>query len=239
MKPEPKPEPEPVPEEVKQEMLLALSTYGFIVDEEEIGLGTLSATEERRLLIRPGMKVYITTPEGSPLTLTERYSIVRVFKEVIHPVTNEKVGYLARVVGDVTVVDSKEKLSSAIVDDVYNEAKIGDSIIKHMDYLSWLPESGPGQPLNLEGYILISPEGKTLLGKQDIVFVDLGSNDGLATGDLLALIVNKDKVGDVEPPAEPVGELQIIVARPKTSVARIVESIRDIRPGTKAISQEE
>ena len=63
----PEPEPEPVAEEVKQEMILALSTYGFIIDSDEIGLGTLTSTEEKRLLISPGMKVYITTPKGAPL----------------------------------------------------------------------------------------------------------------------------------------------------------------------------
>jgi LysM repeat protein len=236
---EAEPEPEPVAEEVKQEMIMALSTYGFIIDEEEIGLGTLTSTEERRLLIRPGMKVYITTPEDSPLTLDGRYSIVRIFNEVIHPVTKKEMGYLARVLGDITIVESREGLSSAMVEDIYNEAKVGDHIIEHIDYLSWLPDSGPGQPLNLEGYILINPEGKTLLGKQDIVFIDLGSNDGLATGDLLTLVAGRSTEGGVQLPEEPVGELKIIVSRPETSVARIVESIRDIRPGTKAISKDE
>jgi hypothetical protein len=237
--PVPEPEPEPVPEEVKQELILALSTYGFIIENKEIGLGTLTSTEERRLLIRPGMKVYITTPKGSPLELDEQYSIVRIFNEVIHPVTNEKMGFLARVLGDATVVDSREGLSTAIAGAIYKEARVGDQIIRHIDYLSWLPDSGPGQPLNLEGYILINPDGKTLLGKNDIVFVDLGSNNGVSTGDRLTLVERKDHIGDVQPPREEVGEIQIIVARPDTAVARIVESIRNISLGTKAVSKGE
>lgn len=236
VEPGPKPEPKPAAA-AKQKMVKVLSTYGFIVDEKEIGLGTITSTEEKRLLIRPGMKVYITTPEGSTLDRDGLYSIVRVFNEVIHPVTKKKIGYLAKVLGDVKVVDSQEKLSTAVVQDVYREAKVGDRIIKHIDYMSLVPDSGPGQPLNLEGYILLNPEGKTLLGQYDIVFVDLGSNDGLAPGDLLTLVENKDKVDDVEPPEEPVGELEILVTRPDTSVAEIVKSLRDIKPGTKAISK--
>lgn len=232
------PETEQPVEEARQEMIRALSTYGFIVKETEIGLGTVAGTEERRMLIRPGMKVYITTPEGSPLTLHGRYSIVRIYNEVIHPVTEEKMGYLARVLGDVSVVDSREGLSTARVEAIYKEAAVGDHVIEHIDYLSWLPASGPGQPLNLEGYILLSSEGKTLLGEDDIVFIDLGSNNGLATGDLLTLVESKSAVGGVQPPDEPVGEIQVVIARPETSVARIVKSIRDIAPGTRAITTE-
>ena len=235
-------EPEPdqaeaVTEEVKQEMILALSTYGLIVENEEIGLGTITSTEERRLLIRPGMKVYISTPKGAPLIVDDQYSIVRVFDEVVHPVTAEKMGYLVRVLGDLTVVDARDGLSTAMVGGIYRDAKPGDHVIRHIDYLSMLPDSGPGQPLDLEGYILINPEAKTLLGKGDIVFVDLGANDGLSTGDTLTPVEEKEPIGDVKPPREKLGEIQIILARPETSLARIIESVRNIAPGTKVVSE--
>jgi len=240
--PEPSPPPaepeKPSPQEIKQEMILALSTYGFIVEEEEIGLGTITSTEEKRLLIRPGMKVYITTPEESPLVEDEQYSIVRVSTEVIHPVSKKKIGFLARVLGDLTVMDTRDGLSTAIVGGIYKEAQVGDEVIRHIDYLSMLPDSGPGQPLNLEGYIVINPEMKRLLGKEDIVFIDLGSKDGLSTGDTLTLVERKSVIGEVEPPLEKLGELQIIVPRPETSVCKITESARNIHPGTIVISPE-
>jgi LysM repeat protein len=232
----PEPEPEPVPEEVKQEMILALSTYGFIIDSDEIGLGTLTSAEERRMLISPNMKVYITTPKDSPLTLDARYSIVRIFDQVIHPVTGKKTGYLARILGDLTVVDVRDGLSTAIVEEVYRDVEIGDHVMEHIDYLTMLPVSQTGRAADVEGFVLINPEGKTLLGKGDIVFLDLGSEDGLSTGDLLKLVERKDKIGNVEPPQEILGEVQIIVPRPQTSVARIVKSARDIAPGTMAVS---
>jgi LysM repeat protein len=236
---EKKPEPEPVPEEVKQEMIMALSTYGMIVENEEIGLGTITSTEERRLLIRPGMKVYITTPKGSPLVVDDQYSIVRVFNEVIHPVTEQPMGYLVHVLGDLTIVDARDGLSTGIAGGIYKDAKIGDHVIRHIDYLTMMPDSGPGQPLNLQGYILINPEAKTVLGKGDIVFADLGANDGLSTGDILTLVERKEPIGDVAPPMETLGKIQVLVPRPETSVAKIIESIRNIAPGTELISRPE
>lgn len=233
------PEPEMAPEEMKQEMILALSTYGFIAREEEIGLGTITGTEERRLLIRPGIRVYITTPpEGSPLVTGQQYSIIRVFSQIKHPVSGEKMGFLVKVLGDLTVADTRDGLSTALVDGIYREAAVGDQIIKHIDYESMLPDAGPGQPLNLEGYIILNPEMKNLLGKGDIVFVDLGSGDGLSTGDIMTLVERKDAIDGVEPPLEELGEIQIIAPRPETSVARIIKSLRDIHPGTGAITPE-
>jgi len=234
--PEPEPEPEPVlvTEEVKQEMILAMSTYGFIIDDKEIGIGTITSTEENRLLISPGMKVYVES--DGEISLWRRYSIVRVYDQISHPVTGKKVGYLAKVLGDMNVVHSKGKLSTAIVKDVYKDIQIGDHIIEHLDYLTWIPKEENDLSGDLTGYILIHTEGKSVMGKGDVVFIDLGIEDGLKTGDTLDLVGKKKTVGGVVTPPEVIGEVKVIVPRPGTSVARITKSTRDIGIGTEVVS---
>jgi len=234
--PPPEPEPEPVTEEVKQEMILAMSTYGFIIDDKEIGIGTITSTEEKRLLISPGMKVYVESDGKTPLWTDHRYSIVRVFDKVTHPVTKKRVGYLARVLGDMTVVHSKGKLSTAIVGEVYKDIQIGDHVIEHLDYMTWIPKEETDLSGGLTGYILIHPEGKTIMGRDDVVFIDLGIEDGLKSGDTLDLLGKKKKVGGEVTPPEIIGQIQIIVPRPGTSVARITRSVRDIGIGTEVVS---
>jgi hypothetical protein len=241
--PEPEPEPEPIPgpeplvEEVKQEMILALSTYGFIIDDKEIGIGTITSSEENRLLVSPGMKVYVKTDKGTSLQTNGRYSVVRIFNEVRHPDTGKRVGYLARILGDMTVVDSRKGLTTAIVGDVYRDIQFGDQVMEHIDYLTWLPREDSSEPVSaLTGTILASPDGKTLLGESDIVFIDLGSDDGLRTGDKLELVIQKEMAGAVQPPEELLGEIQVIVPRARTSVARITRSAKDISIGTAARS---
>jgi len=234
--PEPGPKAGPVTEEVKQKMILALSTQGFIVDSDELGIGTITSTEENRLLISPGMKVYIESKNKRPLLPDHKYSIIRIYTKVMHPVTGEKVGYLARVLGDLNVVHTDGKLSTAIVGDVYKEVKIGDHVIEHIDYLTWLPEEKNVLSKDLTGYILVNPEGKSLLGKGDTVFIDLGIKDGLKTGDILDLIGKQKIVGGVQTPPEVIGKIQVVVPRQKTSMARIIESYRNIGVGTKVVS---
>jgi len=248
--PEPPPaEPEPAPaveqpepvvsEEVKQEMIYAMSTYGFIIDDSEIGIGTITSTEEKRLLISPGMKVYVESDSGTPLLVDRRYSIVRVFDRVTHPVTKKQVGYLARVLGDMNVVHSKGKLATAIVGEVYKDVQIGDHVIEHLDYLTWMPKEDHVVPAGLTGYVLINPEGKSILGRDDIVFIDLGIEDGLRTGDSLDLLGEKKVVAGEETPPEVIGEIQVLVPRPGTSVARITKSFRDIGIGTEVVTKAE
>jgi len=232
---EPKPEPVEVTEEVKQEMIFALSTYGFIVDESEIGLGTIVSTEEKRLLISPGMKVYVETDGKMPLWKDRRYSIVRVFDMVRHPVTGKKLGYLARVLGDMNVVDFHDKLATAIVGEVYKDIEIGDQVMEHIDYLTWRPREESTLADGLSGYIVIQPEGKSVMGKDDVVFIDLGTEDGLRTGDKFDLVGEKKKVAGVETPLEVIGEIQVLVPRPGSSVARITESLKEIQVGTRVI----
>jgi LysM repeat protein len=235
---EPEPEPVPVTEEVKQEMILAMSTHGFIIEDSEIGIGTITSAEEERLLIRPGMKVYVESDVKMPLWTDHRYSIVRVFDKVSHPVTNKKVGYLAKVLGDMNVVHSKGKLSTAIVGDVYKDIQIGDHVIEHLDYMTWLPKEESDLPGDLTGYILIHSEGKSIMGRGDVVFIDLGIEDGLKTGDTFNLVGKKKMVGGMEPPQEVIGEIQVLVPRPGTSVAKITKSIRDIGIGTEVVRGE-
>jgi LysM repeat protein len=236
--PEPEPEPEPVlvTEEVKQEMILAMSTHGFIIEDSEIGIGTITSTEENRLLISPGMKVYVESDGKVPLLTDHRYSIVRVYDQVSHPVTKKKVGFLAKVLGDLNVVHSKGKLSTAIVGEVYKEIQIGDHVIEHLDYMTWIPKEENVLSSDLTGYILIHSEGKSIMGKGDVVFIDLGIEDGLMTGDTFDLVGKKKKVGGEATPPEIIGEVQVIVPRPGTSVARITKSSRDIGIGTEVVS---
>ena len=235
-------EPEPTPEEVKQELIRALSVYGFIIDQEEIGIGTISSLEETRLLIGQNDKVYVTTERDSPLTVDEKYSIVRVFEKVKHPVTKKTVGYLARVLGDLTVVDSTDGLSTAIVGDVYRDILLNDSVIEYIDYLQWLPKEGDIPAAGLTGYILINPEGRKIMGEQDVAFLDLGSSDGLRTGDSMELVKEKGKIKSpakrkgIAPPLVVIGEIEIIIPREKTSVVRIIRSDREIDIGTKVVS---
>ena len=223
---EPPPAPAPMTPQEKQEMITALSTYGFIIDQDRVGMATITGTEKERLLISPNMRVYLKAGKGQTLEADQKYSITRVFTEVRHPVTGKKVGYLAKILGDLTVQEVKPDMATAMVEEVYRPVEIGDNVIRHIDYLRSLPVEA-STPSDLAGYILINPEGKTIMGRGDVLFLDLGTSQGLRTGDVMT-ILEKGAAA-----SEAVGEVQVVVPLEKTSVARITKSSREILPGEK------
>ncbi|TNF49291.1 LysM peptidoglycan-binding domain-containing protein [bacterium] len=247
----PAPEPEPVEEPVletlpvaiQHEVIKALSTYGFIADKEEIGLGTITSQEEDRLLISSGQTVYVKSREKGTLETGERYSIVRVFEEVRHPVTRKRVGYLARILGDLSVVATNEDMATAVIGDIYLETMIGDKVMKHVQHLTWHRKTGGHPGVELQGFILASPDGKMIMGEGDVLFIDLGRKDGLGTGEVLwvrdtsAGTRGPELTGVMVPTQKNLGTIEVIIARDKTSVARITNSNREIAPGAKIISQ--
>ena len=247
--PEPELEPaeEPVletlPVAVQHEVIKALSTYGFIADKEEIGLGTITSQEENRLLISSGQTVYVKASKEETLEAGERYSIVRVFEEVKHPVTKNKVGYLARIVGDLTVVGTDKDRATAVIGDIYLETMVGDKVMKHVQHLTWHRKTGGHAGEELQGYVIASPDGKKIMGTGDILFIDLGRKDGLGTGELLWIsgadtyTRESELTGVTATPNKYQGAVEIIIAREKTSVGRITDSNREIVPGAKVKSQ--
>ena len=244
--PKPAPEVEPVletqPVAIQHEVIEALSTYGFIADKSEIGLGTISSQEETHMLIVPGQTVFITPAKGRSLEKGEKYSIVRVFKQVFHPVTGRPMGYLARILGDLSVVDVGNKVDTAIVGDIYMEAQVGDHIMKHVQYQTWHRKNGQPPGEVLRGVVLISPDGKTIMGKGDVLFLDLGRKDGLGTGEVLTVLNPKSKNSRGEISAtqsntqRSKGKVEVIIARERTSLARIIQSNREITPGDPVTS---
>jgi hypothetical protein len=181
------------------------------------------------------MKVYVETEGKVPLWKDRRYSIVRVFDKVRHPVTDREIGYLAKVLGDMNVVHFNKNLSTAIVGEVYKDIEVGDHVIEHLDYLTWLPREESDLAEGLSGYIVIHSEGKSVMGKNDVAFIDLGIEDGLRTGDTFDLIGESKKVAGVQTPPEVIGQIQVIVPRPGSSVVRITESRKEIMVGTQVV----
>ncbi|MFV2082369.1 MAG: LysM peptidoglycan-binding domain-containing protein, partial [bacterium] len=232
----------PMPVEKKQELIRAMATYGFIVKKKEIGIGTITASEENRLLISPTNIVFITTPGKQPLTNGEKYSIVKIFDEIRHPQTNKRVGYMAKVLGDLSVLNVKGRLATAKVGSVYRAVEIGDQVMEHVEYLSWIPKAESMTAEALEGVVLANPEGKTLMGKGDVFFLNLGLAQGIKPGDRLRVVAERGRIKSpvtsrkLSPPDEVLGVVEIVVPRENTSVARITASYKEIPIGAKVVS---
>ena len=116
-------------------------------------------------------------------------------------------------------------------------------------------EVGSGTPGGQTGDAIIKFEREFQSSRPDIVLVEGDTNTvlagataamklrtrlghveaGLRTGDKFDLVGEKKKIAGVETPPEIIGEIQVIVPRPGSSVARITESRKEIVVGTQVV----
>ena len=97
--------------------------------------------------------------------------------------------------------------------------------------------------VDLEGVILDGLHPFSEYGQHHVIFIDLGSEDGVQVGNRLAVIRRGDGLSRLSPaidqamPIEPVGELMVIATEKRTSTALITRSSLELRRGDQVIMQ--
>jgi hypothetical protein len=226
-----------LPQAEKQDLVWVLATYGFIAERAEMGLGKVSAVESGHTLLNLGDQAMIDLVPGAAVTAGRTYSIAKTVREVLHPLSGEAVGMLVRILGEVTVTAAGDGGTGGEVTALYGPAEVGDSLMERVDYLSWIPREGTPAPATLTGTVLDSPDGLQNLGNGAVLFIDLGTRDGVGPGTRLAVWderpEGKDAPRSIEelPAPASMGEIVVIAPREKTSVARLTASRREIIPG--------
>ncbi len=226
-----------LPEAQKQELLKMMATYGFLSEEGEVGLGSVVSEADGHQLLAPADKVEVRFDQG-PHAAGEVYSIARLGPRVNHPRTGSSLGTLVRVFGEVrvTAIGGEGKEGTGEVIAVWGPAQAGDILLERVDYLSWIPRESAPPTLEREGVVVAHPDGATLTGEGEVVFIDLGTADGLAPGNVLSIV--DDRYGPWDGPLQlapaqtpAVGTLTVVAPRTHTSVARITTSTREVRTG--------
>jgi hypothetical protein len=172
----------------------------------------------------------------------DKFSIFLKDIAVKHPLNNEEMGFKLIPLGALQLTDVEKKSSRAIITKSFKEISPGA-------YLQPYKESHRREitlkntSTDLKGYIIESLSGVSLIAAGDIVYIDLGSSQGAAVGNLLYVV--RDVVIDqryVEGrldvlPQEVLGALVIIDVGKKTSTALVVKSIDTVYKGDRIISQ--
>jgi len=96
---------------------------------------------------------------------------------------------------------------------------------------------------DLKGYIIESLSGISIIAAGDIVYIDLGSSQGAAVGNMLYVVRDmaidqryvEGRIDNL--PQEVLGALVILDTGKKTSTALVVKSIDTIYKGDRIVSQ--
>ncbi len=225
------PPPEPKPLATKSEMYGSgfiskkkpENFFGYIIEAEELNKEGLSKDDI----------VYIDKGADDGILEGDVFIVINKGKSIYHPVTNDYVGVLYSTRGVIQVLCVQEETATAKIIESYDVVLRGDIIepfeeypaptaieVEKADFCD--PATG-----SLDGYIVASKDGVKSLAKSHIAYLDLGTDDGVAPGDIF---VSFKRPGGIKPDVY-TGELVVIRVEETTATALIFRSKFEISVG--------
>ncbi|MBI5183458.1 MAG: LysM peptidoglycan-binding domain-containing protein, partial [Nitrospinae bacterium] len=211
-----------VPTNVPITTLSTLVSAGYIIDEER-SVGAIFTSPEKKDLLSEGDTVYIDIG-NKDVTIGRKFTIYRYISLVSHPVTNDKIGHLVKILGALEVTEVQEDMSIASIIQAYDVITRGDKLLEYQEIE--VPMIDPNEdPIkkDIEGYIIETKDHRMNVGKGDVVYIDSGSEDGISPGDIFVAYqkggIRRDLDKEFQLPKVIIGELQVISVREKTSTA--------------------
>ena len=199
--------------------LIASSGY---IDDDIPKVGKVVSTPTGRTMIGNNDYAYIELSDTALDEPGKKYYTVRSLGEVKHPSTGERLGYLIEVTGIIEITGKEAGFIKAKVLKSFSEIHTGDPIDNYYPV-----ESFPlvkGDTPSIKGTVVTARDLRLLNGIYDIVYIDRGSVNGVAPGNIFNLISG-------EKPHRPIGKIQVISTRQKTATAMVIKSEIEVSKG--------
>ena len=183
--------------------------------------GKISSSPSGKELIGVNDYVYVDTDQ--PATKKSKFYIITKPTEVIHPVTHNSAGHLYRINGILEITGEENGNQKALITESYEETTTGDLLSAFTPVEQPIAPDKERRP-GIKGAVIKLWNNQELASTNDILYLDKGTNDGILVGDLFNIITNRK-------PHTHVGEIQVISAKEKTSVAIIRTATAEIQAG--------
>ncbi len=213
-----------------------LLTTGRIVEEDTLDLAPyiLAGTSDR-LLFGPGDEFYARGENWSAGTSV--FGLFRKGEVYLDPETKEVLGYEAREVGTAIVEARNGDVYTLRLSAVKEDVRIGDRLLptEERRVESTFFPAAPKQ--EVDGVIMTVLGGVTQVGRNDVVAINRGNNDGVDVGDVLAIYksgkVIRDRIAreKVQLPPERAGLLMLFRTFDKMSYGLVLQTEEPLRIG--------
>lgn len=196
---------------------------GYISDNLDTTqfIGKIYGAQQNRSLIGRGDIVYINF-QGEAKT-GDKFYITGSPEKLIHPVTAEDIGYLIRIKGVLKLIGEDRGYQKALILESYNEIFINDMLISFYPIELPIETYEERRPI-LHGTVIMLSKNSNISGAGDIVYLDIGSSDGIKTGDIFDIVSG-------EKPAVTIGAAQVIITYNNTAVALVKNTSQEIKAG--------
>ena len=227
------PEDAPVPIMDKYGMLSA----GFVSEEDSVDHIQGSPDDPYKgihgaNILGYDSEVYITVTSRETVNIGDRFLIYEPVHNVIHPQTRRSFGKLYKVNGILKVTGTKEAgVYVARITLSFDSAIKGNMLAPYQEPALIYPAKQQ-QEKNLSGQILEVPDRRTVSGQWNFVYLDKGKEDGVEPGDRFTVMGVPNKETGV---SRPIGELQVIIVKSRTSTAVVRRSTDTMTTGNRIV----
>ncbi|HYL81430.1 MAG TPA: hypothetical protein VEU07_11495, partial [Candidatus Acidoferrum sp.] len=205
------------------------------------GIGSILTSEDDRLLVGQEDTLTIGLDAGQRASVGDRLAVVRPGIRVVDRHAKRRLGRILYTLGVIEVTGAKERVLEGRVIYGCDAINPGDRIGPFVQ--APFPEDKRAQPTtrSVEGEILESSSLAFLLGQQHLVFLDVGSKQGIDPGDVFA--VYRPNPPAVSPatgqafqlPPDRLGEAVVIRVTEGTATAVFTLSSKEIQQGDRVV----
>ena len=205
---------------------------GFILTDEQ-PLGILVDSVDNRILLSKHDIVFLEMNDISTVAVGDTYGIYQRSDMVRNPHTNEPIGTMMLNLGFLQVTEFLGETVIAKIGDVFSEITRGAELFEFTPKQKEITlQRGTS---DLKGYVITAREGKGALATSDIIFVNLGSDDGVVSGNLFYIsrpreasveIIKHAK--EIQLPDVVLGAAIAIETKAKTTSALIIKTVESI-----------
>lgn len=213
----------------------------FVTPRELAESGTITAAFEEKLLLATLDKAYANFADGAAVKPGETYVIYKTERPIVHPVTNELIGYQSVVLGAARVVAVDARAASLVIVQAFDPIERGAMLGPWSEKFFRRVEPTPnGQAL--EGIIVAGQQSVvSQYGEHQVVFVDRGEKDGVKEGNVFTVVRSGDPYGkppdqpawDPAMPKEDVGQLLVVDVKERASTALVTRSLKELLIGDR------
>ncbi len=211
---------------IKKDFLISRELFlqsGYITDNLDAIkiIGEISKAEWNKTLIGKGDIVYINFRTAKKTG--DKFYIISSPKKITHPVTAEDIGYLIRIKGVLKLIGQDRGYQKALILESYDEIFTNDMLISFYSVELPIKPYKERRPI-LHGTVIMLSKNSNIRGAGDIIYLDIGSLDGIKAGDVFDIV-------DSKKPAVTIGTVQIISTNNRTAVALIKSASQEIKAG--------
>ena len=230
-------EARPVEEPAPAVVFSVTGGEGFILENQVRPAGRIVSTHQNRVMAGKDDIVYADLGRANGANVGDRFSVYKRMGAVSHPVTNMILGDRVMPLGELQLSEVEEKASKAIITRSFQEISAGSFLLPYRDTKVTVPLKAADR--DLVGYIVETQTGNIALAVRDVVYLDLGSSQGVQPGNMLYI------VRDVAPdqryaqakierlPVDVIGALVVVQIGINSSTAVIVKSVDTVYRGDR------